>query len=131
NDTLKGGTEADKLFGGAGKDTLFGGTGKDGFYFDTPLNRLTNVDTIRDFSHADDTIFLENAVFTKLAVGTLGSSAFFTGIKAHDADDRIIYNKATGALFFDADGSGHVAQVQFATLFTRPANLAANDFMVV
>jgi T5SS/PEP-CTERM-associated repeat protein len=131
NDTLRGGADADKLYGGAGNDTLFGDAGKDSFYFDTALNKSTNIDTIKDFSHADDTIFLENAFFKKLAVGALSSSAFYTGTKAHDANDRIIYNKATGALFFDVDGTGAAAQIQFATLANKPADLAANDFMVI
>jgi Ca2+-binding RTX toxin-like protein len=130
-DTLFGGSEADRLFGGAGKDTLFGGTGKDGFYFDTALNKSTNIDAIKDFSHIDDTIFLENLVFKKLTVGVLKAAAFYIGTKAHDASDRIIYNKSTGAVYYDDDGTGAHAQIQFATLSTKPANLAANDFTVI
>lgn len=131
NDTLLGGIDADKLFGGAGRDTLFGGAGKDSFYFDTALSASTNIDVIGDFSHVDDTIFLENSFFKKLPGGALSSAAFFIGTKAHDADDRIIYNTTTGALFFDVDGLGGAAQIQFATLTTKPGNLAANDFVVI
>jgi Ca2+-binding RTX toxin-like protein len=61
----------------------------------------------------------------------LKAAAFFIGTVAHDADDRIVYNKATGALFFDVDGSGAHAAIQFATLSKRPANLAANHFVVI
>ncbi len=93
--------------------------------------RSTDRDTITDFNHVDDTIWLENAVFTKLGVaGALNAAAFWTGTAAHDANDRIIYNKATGALYYDADGNGAGAAVQFATLTTKPA-LAANDFVVI
>lgn len=131
NDTLKGGEGADKLFGDAGNDTLVGGAGKDGFYFDRALNKLSNVDAISDFSHPDDTIFLDNAVFKNLHVGALPSVAFYVGDKAHDHDDRVIYNKLTGALYFDSDGIGGTAQIQFATLANRPDNLSANDFTVI
>lgn len=52
-----------------------------------------------------------------------------TGTK--DADDRIIYNSATGALYYDADGSGTAfGNVRFATLIDRPT-ISAADFVVV
>jgi Ca2+-binding RTX toxin-like protein len=131
NDTLTGNSGADQLYGGAGRDVLTGGAGKDVFVFDTALNKLTNVDSIVGFSHVDDTIRLENAVFTGLHTGALKAAAFWIGSAAHDADDRIVYNGATGALFFDADGIGHhAAAIQFATLTNRPA-LLANDFVVI
>jgi serralysin len=52
------------------------------------------------------------------------------GAQANDADDRIIYTQANGALFFDADGNGAGAAVQFATLSTGLA-LSASDFMAI
>jgi serralysin len=78
----------------------------------------------------DDTIRLENAVFTGLAAGALAPGAFNTGAAASQADDRIIYNTATGALLFDADGSGAGAAVHFATLAGGLA-LTASDFLVI
>ena len=50
--------------------------------------------------------------------------------KAHDGNDRIIYDKGTGKLFFDEDGSGGHAAVHFATLSNKPT-LAHGDFMIV
>ena len=47
-----------------------------------------------------------------------------------DGNDRIIYNTTTGALYYDPDGDGAAAAVQFATLGTGLA-LTAADFFVV
>ena len=104
NDKLYGGSGNDKLYGGAGNDLLSGGAGNDVFVFNAALNASTNRDTITDFNHVDDTIWRENAIFTKLgAAGASNAASFWTGTAAHDANDRIIYNKATGALYYDAD----------------------------
>jgi serralysin len=46
------------------------------------------------------------------------------------ADDRIVYNSATGALLFDANGSAQGGVTRFATLSTG-LNLTNADFMVV
>ena len=79
---------------------LTGGLGNDKFDFDTALSVLTNVDTITDFNVANDTIRLENSIFTALtATGILSAAAFHIGAGAAAADDRIIYNNATGDLF--------------------------------
>jgi Ca2+-binding RTX toxin-like protein len=119
-DALNGGGDADILNGGLGSDTLSGGTGKDAFFFTTTLNAATNVDTITDFSVAEvDTVLLDHTIFNTLAGsvgGTITSQEFRIGGAAQDADDRIIYNDATGALFFDPDGNGGTVAVQFATL---------------
>ena len=77
-----------------------------------------------------DTIALENAVFTGLAVGTLAASAFHTGAAAHDANDRIVYNKATGALIFDSNGIAAGGAVQFAKLSPN-LTLTNADFVIV
>jgi Ca2+-binding RTX toxin-like protein len=68
-------------------------------------------------------------VFAGLAPGGLPAGAFRTGSSAQDADDRIIYDAATGALYFDGDGNGGGAAIQFATLGTG-LSLAASDFIV-
>ena len=59
------------------------------------------------------------------------SPAFFrVGATALDANDYIVYNQATGALFYDLNGNGAGGAIQFAALNNRPA-LAANDFTVI
>ena len=49
-----------------------------------------------------------------------------------DANDYIVFEQATGRLFYDADGSGRTQSVLFATL-SNPASLTltANDFVVI
>ena len=128
--TVQGNAGANTLNGRAGNDTLQGFGGADTFFFNTALSASGNVDHILDYSVAADTIRLENAVFTGLAGGTLAAGAFFIGAAAHDASDRIIYNSATGALSFDADGNGAGAAIRFATLSTGLA-LTNADFFVV
>jgi serralysin len=125
---ILGNNGANIIDGKGGYDWLYGFGGADSFAFTTALDG--NIDVITDFSAADDTILLENAIFTGLAAGALGASAFVVGSAAGDADDRIIYNQATGALLFDADGNGAGAAVQFAQLLGAPV-LTASDFIVI
>jgi Ca2+-binding RTX toxin-like protein len=127
---LVGNAGANFLDGGAGADTLYGLGGADDFAFTTALG-ATNVDYLADFSATDDTIRLGGAVFTAIgAPGALNANAFHAGAAAHDADDRILYDAATGQVFYDADGNGAGAAVQFATLAGAPA-LTAADFVVI
>ena len=66
-DTLYGDANNDLLRGGAGNDILWGGSGNDFFRFDAALSTSTvkNVDQIKDFNPSQDTIQLENSIFTK------------------------------------------------------------------
>jgi len=132
NDRLLGGSGNDVLNGGLGNDTMTGGFGLDAFVFNTALNAIQNVDHITDFYVPGDTIRLENAVMTGLgtAIGFLAAAKFWTGIKAHDADDRIIYDATTGSLSYDPDGTGAGTAVKFAILDSKPP-IAANDFYVI
>lgn len=130
DDQLRGGGSADRLRGAGGSDVLEGGSGADEFLFDSPLG-ATNVDTVLDFEAGVDAILLENAVFTGLTTGALSANAFTVGSAATASDHRIVYDPATGALLFDADGSGAGAAVQFATLDNLPASLSATAFSVI
>jgi len=126
---LYGNNGANTLNGGAGGDYLQGYGGADSFAFTTALGG-GNVDQIADFVSGTDKILLDDAVFTGFGLGALPANAFVAGTQAGDADDRIVYNSATGQLFFDADGSGAGAQVLFATLDGHPP-LNAGDFTVI
>ncbi|MFD0466280.1 hypothetical protein ACFQY9_34810 [Microvirga aerilata] len=129
NDKIDGKSGNDMLWGKGGSDVMVGGAGKDTFTFDTKPG-TKNVDVILDFSAKDDTIRLDDAVFTKLKHGQLSSSSFVTGEKALDSGDRIIYNDKSGALYYDADGIGSTAAVKFAMIENR-AKLTAADFIVI
>jgi predicted extracellular nuclease len=128
-DRLVGNNGNDTLTGGAGNDNLTGGSGQDWFTFFSPGGDRT--DRIADFNPTDDTIGVDDAGFGgSLVAGTLLESQFVLGAAALDEGDRFIYNQSTGALFFDADGTGASAQVQLATLATKPV-ISFNDIVVI
>jgi Ca2+-binding RTX toxin-like protein len=130
SDLLDGGTGDDRIYGELGNDILTGGAGKDTFFFNTALGS-SNIDRITDFNVADDTIRLENAVMTKLvSTGMLSASKFRVGAKALDSDDHIVYDSQTGALSYDADGSGTRVAVQFATLAPNLKLTAADVYVI-
>jgi cysteinyl-tRNA synthetase len=129
NDHVNGREGDDKLDGGLGRDTLTGGQGKDRFVFDTKFGPK-NVDVIKDFEAGSDRIVLDRDVFTKLGKGALDASAFETGSTASEGDVRILYDSATGALSYDADGSGGGKASEFAKIGAG-LNLVADDFWVV
>ena len=136
NDRLYGAGGNDKLYGRAGKDTLKGDAGQDVFVFDTKLSKSSkvnkaNLDRITDFTVKDDTIHLAKSMFKQMAKkGVIKSAEFYQGVKAHDKSDHIIFDKKTGALFYDADGTGSIAQIQIATL-SKNLKLTYKDFFVV
>jgi len=70
-------------------------------------------------------------VFTGLAAGTLAPGALNLGSSASEADDRILYDPTSGALYFDHDGSGGTyAAVQFATIGAGQP-MTANEVTVI
>ncbi len=128
---LNGGSGNDTLAGGLGRDTLIGGAGLDSFVFNSVPSNPANIDLISGFSAVDDRFLMENAVFTGLgaATGALAAGAFRAGVAAGDASDRIIYHAATGRLLYDADGTGAIAAVQFASVAPGTV-LTAADFFI-
>lgn len=121
-DTLDGGAGNDELTGSFNNDILTGGAGADRFIF----NADDGIDTIADFSVSDDTIVVSASNFGGglKAGAAITAAQFALGTKAKDTSDRFIYDSATGALYFDADGTAAIAQVQLAFL---PTGLAMTN----
>jgi Ca2+-binding RTX toxin-like protein len=132
NGNVVRGNDGNNILNGAeGRDELIGRGGRDSFLFDTALDAATNVDRITDFNVADDTILLDDAVFSSsLGLGNISAGEFVIGTAAQDANDRIIYDSNTGALLYDSDGAGGAAAIQFAEV-SQGLALTNLDFLVV
>jgi peroxidase len=127
-DQLVAGAGHDRLDGGLGNDLLKGGAGPDVFVFSTKLGPQ-NIDRIVDFKPGIDKIELSHLIFQAFHAGPLQAGAFQIGPQATSHQAHIIYNENTGALVYDADGSGPAAGQQFA-LVTPGLHLTQNDFIV-
>ncbi len=135
DDILKGGSGDDTLAGGKGSDTLSGSTGFDKFVFDVKPSATSGIDTITDFNVDQDKILLTKGSFKALGAAVTAEeflSGTATDLKAANGDQHLIYNTVTGALFFDADGSGTAfAQFQIATLKNSPDGLSFSHFDII
>ncbi|MFZ6818631.1 calcium-binding protein [Undibacterium sp. Ji22W] len=141
NDTLMGEDGNDHLFGGDGDDQLNGGTGNNvlagGYGADTfilndyhviPFGPFVQpVNTIVDFVSGVDKLSVLNPLngFIPLS-GPLDPNFFVAGTAAVDNNDYFIYDRTSGSLYFDADGSGGGAKILIATLLGHP-DLKASD----
>jgi len=134
NDTINGGQGIDIIDGGLGNDRLTGGLDSaDYFRFSTKLNAKSNLDTITDFVSGVDKIQLSQSIFTKFTGDLVESAQLVSGAgltAARDTDDYLIFNTTNGALYYDADGNGKAAAVQFATLL-GVSSITHEDFMIV
>lgn len=147
-DTIKGGAGNDKIYGGLGNDVLWGQAGKDGFYFDTTPNASANRDRIEDFISVDDSILLKKSIFSPTGqIGTLATPTTTTPAAVKTSEFKsingfnpaapagldpavsIIYDKLSGKIYYDKDGSGAAAAVHFATVDPGTV-LAASDFLI-
>jgi Ca2+-binding RTX toxin-like protein len=125
----------DTISGLDGADTISGEAGQDRFVFAWAPGP-GQVDLITDFAPAADKLAFEDGVFT--AIGAPGNFAagdgrFVSGAglaTGQDPGDRIVYNSTSGALYYDADGSGTGAAVQVAMLQGVPA-VTATDILVL
>jgi Ca2+-binding RTX toxin-like protein len=148
NDTIDLGAGEDKANGGDGDDsivvregdTIRGDADQDTFYFLFALLHLglkegpvaaavPKLPKIKDFTPVDDTIMLSSDVFEGLSDGILPANQFRNGSAAADADDRIIYDSASGKVLWDSDGTGPTAAIAFVQLSTGLA-LTSEDFVI-
>lgn len=143
---LQGGKDNDTLFGGfdGDRDFLVGGADQDFFMVlggeavpqsavvqEAGILPVYPVDHLVDFSSEDDTIVflgqlngeepLDIAAQVQAVrsgqVGFIGEEQFHQGHTATSEDHRFVYNKWTGELFVDQDGSGDsYGQMLIATL---------------
>jgi len=130
-DVLKGGGGNDSLHGGFGNDILTGGDGNDVFIFSTPPVKSSGYDTITDFMAGQDKIQLDTSMFKAFAgQESLSMEDFISGNSTAHTNEHLIYNKATGGLYYDDDGSGSQAAVQIALIANR-ADLQASDIWLL
>jgi len=123
----------DVLWGGAGNDTLTGNGGNDVFGFNEAGSG--NADFLADFG-AGDRIGLAstanggNAAFFSALGTTFDSNEFVNGTTAVGTNAQVLYNQATGQIFYDADGTNAGAAQLVATITAGQA-LGFNDFTVI
>ncbi|MEH2312953.1 MAG: calcium-binding protein [Nostoc sp.] len=130
DDNIVGSNGNDTLSGSSGNDTLTGGRGSDTFVFDFLLGE--EVGNLSDFNPTNDLIQVSARSYSDaLSLGSLQTSQFTIGTSATTNEEQFIYNSATGALFFDEDGSASgFTQVKFAQL-SPGLSLTNNNFVVV
>ncbi len=140
NDNVFGDNGEDTVTGGGGNDSVTGGMGSDRFLFDTNAVFSADsmgVDILTDFVAGTDKIVLDQTTFTALtnsAIGVLQASNFAvvsTDANAAVSGALIVYNSATGGLFYNQNGAaeGFGTGAQFARLTGNPV-VSASDFIV-
>ena len=72
----------------------------------------------------------ERQLIHELTGSTLDPARFVLGTAANLAAAQVIYDSATGKLFFDADGTGGTAKVLVA-IFSGAVVLGADDFALI
>ena len=141
NDTIVGSAFNDNINGGNGSDVIALGGGNDILVFSS----LVGSDTISDFSGIaaavapnTDKINVSKATFAAIAAagpGPLAVTDFVANATGNAAalTDRFIFNTVTGALNYDADGTGVGPAILVGT-FSNLANTNAlqnGDFAVI
>lgn len=120
------------IAGREGSDTLKGQAGADTFVFDRAFGS-NNVDRIIDFNtneaNEGDILKFKQTEFSGVVLGTLAADQFAQGTAAADANDRFIFDQASGRLWFDGNGSAAGGQNLVAT-FEQNAIVTAADIEI-
>jgi Ca2+-binding RTX toxin-like protein len=125
-DLLKGGAGADYLGGGRNSDVLVGGAGPDCFVFAEAGKK--HFDQVKNFKVGTDMVYLDSQKFKLLDdTGTLSKKYFYDGKGQQDKNDFVVYEKATGTLWYDA--ADRPAK-QIAT-FGKGVDLSHEDIMLL
>src|SRR3954469_4449958 len=133
NDSINGLAGNDTIDGSRGNDVLTGGAGSDTFLYAAPPED-PNADHITDFASGTDKIQLDADWFSN-GLGANGNFApddvrFYAApgaTTAHDFNDRVAYNTATGDVYYVRPNQS--SQLLF-TLDGAPS-ISASDFSVV
>jgi Ca2+-binding RTX toxin-like protein len=121
----------DTLSGAAGNDRLEGAAGNDSYVFAVAPG-TANADTVVGFVSGSDKIVLDAAAHANLGASgnfAAGDARFAAGAgftSGRDASDRVVYDTATGNLYYDADGSGAGGAQLIATLQGAPSLIATD-----
>lgn len=137
-DAIKGGSGADRINGGGGRDTLRGGDGNDAFVF-TRAAGSASADVISDFGNSrgnDDRFEIDGGVWGGVKDGWLASDQFklvsapklWQGV---DGNDRVLYDRAHGDVWFDRDGSGKTYGMIKIAEVADHADLTYRDFLII
>jgi len=125
-DILVGGAGNDLLVGSNGRDLLIGGGGRDTFLLSAAASARR--DRIRDFRSAPDLMqislrsletLIPGNVPNTLKRGTLKANQFTLGSVALNRRHRFLYDRPSGNLYFDPDGSGAIAPTLLVQLENR------------
>lgn len=140
NDAIRDSPGSDTIYAGSGNDfieakkeglsdTIYTGTGKDIIKFYNTTNLLDN---IMDFTSKTDQIQVVSANFGNIAPGVLSTSNFVAGVNpvARNTDPTFLFDKATGNLIFDSNGSATGGQSVLAH-FEGAGVLSGTDILVV
>lgn len=104
---------------------LTGGSGADDFIFASDDGNDPWEDTITDFASGTDQLYFESSDF----IGTGQVVRLVNGTAAATADSTFIFDTATKALYWDADGTGQNEAIRVATLL-GVTSLTSADFIL-